>query len=96
MRFWFLVRICQNILAAWNKQTHLCLHPLLLLYESCTASSRQDQQRQTDTESLLEQIMVDPIDPWSDADMKSVIFYLRANKKLDVPEAWRSILGMNK
>ena len=59
------------------------LTSLLFLYETCTARSRQDQQRQTDTEALLEQMMVGPIDPWSDADMKSVILYLRGNKHLE-------------
>ena len=35
-------------------------------------------------------------DYWDDADMKSVISYLRSNKCLNVPDDLRSVLGMNR
>lgn len=65
-------------------------------------SSQQEQQEQgqsrkdSDTTILLRTLMADPYDPWQDADMESVLQYLRSNKALRVPDEWRIVLGMNK
>ena len=44
---------------------------------------------------LLEEIMED-MDTWEDADMESVVMYLRGNRHLHVPSEIRNVLGMNK
>jgi len=46
--------------------------------------------------AILASMISNRFDPWADADMASVIQYLRANKKLNVPQDLREILGMNK
>lgn len=38
----------------------------------------------------------DTYDLWAEADMESVIRYLRSNKKLNVPNHLREVLGMNR
>lgn len=45
--------------------------------------------------ALLEEIMKDT-DVWKDADMESVVMYLRGNRHLHVPSEIRMVLGMNK
>ena len=45
--------------------------------------------------ALLEEIMKDT-DAWKDADMESVVLYLRGNRHLHVPSEIRTVLGMNK
>lgn len=47
-------------------------------------------------EAITAAMMKEDLDLWCDADMSSVLCYLRGNKKLRVPEELRSILGMNK
>ena len=44
---------------------------------------------------LLHEIMTDS-DVWEDADMQSVIFYLRGNRHLNVPPEIRTVLAMDK
>ena len=50
---------------------------------------------QQDVNSLLRSMMAEPLDEWEDADLPSVLTYLRGNKSLNVPRMWRSILGMD-
>ena len=45
---------------------------------------------------ILASMMTEPLDEWVDADMQSVIRYLRGNKHLNVPAEVRHVLGMNK
>lgn len=44
---------------------------------------------------MVAAMMVSP-DLWEDADMASVIYYLRGNKALQVSPDLRCVLGMNK
>lgn len=44
---------------------------------------------------LVSNVMQDT-DAWSDADMESVITYLRGNRHLNVPSEIRKALGMDK
>lgn len=44
---------------------------------------------------LVSNVMQDT-DTWSDADMESVITYLRGNRHLNVPSEIRKALGMDK
>ncbi len=44
---------------------------------------------------LVSNVMQDT-DAWSDADMESVITYLRGNRHLNVPCELRKVLGMDK
>ena len=44
---------------------------------------------------LLQEIMTDN-DVWEDADMQSVILYLRGNRHLNVPREIRTVLAMDK
>ena len=66
---------------------------------SSPLSSQQDQtsqDRMNSTTEILASMMKDSFDAWPDADMDTVIQYLRANKHLNVPDEIRQILGMNK
>lgn len=49
-----------------------------------------------DTNVLAAMMMSEPLDEWKDADMASVIRYLRGSKGLNVPNDLREALGMNK
>ena len=44
---------------------------------------------------ILSSMMAEPYDDWLEADMESVIQYLRSNKKLRVADDLRRILRMN-
>lgn len=66
--------------------------PLLVNMER----SSLEERKQDDVNSILQSMMAEPLDWWEDADLPSVLTYLRGNKSLNVPSAWRSILGMNK
>ena len=44
---------------------------------------------------LLQEIMTDN-EVWEDADMQSVILYLRGNRHLNVPGEIRTVLAMDK
>ena len=46
-------------------------------------------------EAFLSRMLLDS-DVWADADMASVIKYLRGNRKLNVPPKIREVLCMNK
>ena len=58
-------------------------------------SSLEDRQ-EDDVTILLCSMMAEPLDDWDDADLPSVLTYLRGNKSLNVPPVWRFILGMDK
>ena len=61
-------------------------------------SSQQDQTSNAASQQTCDMVaamMSTPSDQWMDADMESVVKYLRGNKKLAVPQELRSILGMN-
>lgn len=65
----------------------------------CFCSNRKEQRIDTNglsMEAITAAMMKEDLDLWCDADMSSVLCYLRGNKKLRVPEELRSILGMNK
>lgn len=65
----------------------------------CFSSNRKEQRIDTNglsMEAITAAMMKEDLDLWCDADMSSVLCYLRGNKKLRVPEELRSILGMNK
>jgi len=65
-----------------------------------SASSQQEEQQQDHTHDLpnvlAAMMQSEGFDEWTDADMASVIRYLRGNKHLNVPNDLRECLGMNK
>lgn len=55
----------------------------------------QEMPKTAGAAELAASMMSSPIDAWGDADMESVIRYLRGNTKLRVPDDLRVSLGMN-
>lgn len=55
----------------------------------------QEMPKTAGAAELAASMMSSSIDAWDDADMKSVITYLRRNAKLMVPDDLRVSLGMN-
>ena len=73
-------------------------HLFFFLCFCFVVSSQQDQASKATSQQtcdMLAAMMSTPIDPWMDADMESVVKYLRSNKRLAVPQELRSVLGMN-
>ena len=71
----------------------------MCLYIAFSLKKWQDQNNDTMAMTLndiLASMISNTYDSWDDADMRSVLFYLRQNKHLNVPPAFREILGMNK
>ena len=61
------------------------------------AECKQEQPRQVQQATeILSSMMAEPSDDWLDADMESVVQYLRSNKKLRVADDLRRILRMNR
>lgn len=72
---------------------HVCIH----VHVYCLQSQKwQDQNNDMTLNDILASMISSTYDAWDDADMRSVLFYLRGNKHLNVPPAFREILGMNK
>lgn len=46
--------------------------------------------------AALSALVAEGLDEWKDADMESLICYLRGNKSLHVPDDIRKALNMNK
>ena len=68
-------------------------------FDCLQSQTRQDQAEETTgmtVHAILASMISNSFDPWVDADMASVVQYLRANKRLHVPQDLREILGMNK
>ena len=55
-----------------------------------------EDRQEDDVNALLWSMMAEPLDEWEDADLPSVLTYLRGSKSLNVPPVWRSILGLDK
>lgn len=77
-----------------------CKIGLTHFHSFVSASSQQEQQQNgmhhLDTNVLAAMMMSEPLDEWKDADIASVIRYLRGSKGLNVPNDLREALGMNK
>ncbi len=75
---------------------HVCIHIYIL---PSVSKKWQDQNKDTMAMTLndiLASMISSTYDAWDDADMRSVLSYLRRNKHLNVPPAFREILRMNK
>ena len=72
-----------------NSSSFLCC-----VFVQAKCKQEQPRQAQQATE-ILSSMMAEPFDDWLDADMESVIQYLRSNKKLRVADDLRRILRMN-
>lgn len=80
----------QECLCSWAPSPfdlpRFCFFAFLFAFQECTDAS---------SSTMVAAMMVSP-DLWEDADMASVIYYLRGNKALQVSPDLRCVLGMNK